>query len=668
MHPAIVVCRIIKRFMFILIRYPCYNHSELEKEIVTLSLPEEDLKEYLSNTSKERLYVLLPATVFFVYFLKSFFAPLYSLSLYDLSDVESNIKQVDDKLYEFTCMITNCTSIMFNSTLADDLAKLPVFALCNPKLSSWFHVSKFGGVLGCFIFSMIGFGILILGSLLSVQQIVAPSNNDSYMYAVAPSVERLRICNRMCDIIVDMANSFVNFRTLSLRRTFSHCQKCADDKRFSIQRSTLKSPATVRKNNSKQNHTSLCEVSHDKLTKYDNKQTEYTNGHAKVQDLSTKFDYTSLVSSYFYITTNQEFDAFVHDSLTIIRSGEWWQIFLAKLYLRALACFAAACLLMAYSVVFVMTTTANQTGRLMKQYAKLMNQAKCALWYLEGHDQNHLNELISVNKKHDQLEQIATIDLSLIDVRWDTYNALETTFCVSIPVAAVICAIIAFHLTISELTCWTEELRFQVQLAIEFSRFQLNLSKNKSLKFEQKSAAKFVPVYSKQANKKEVYCQKFSMLTLKQVFKEHTGSILNFVTIWPMQRENVAACERLNSHLESKLAHQELALSLMLQTRTSSSDQDNTRWQGFESLLEMNEKVYINFRLYVESIARFAPPVATMIIHDHVLNYGSALIALWYRRKIPSFTTEPMILISVSLAVSFYSILMASSIHAKVSS
>lgn len=642
MHLAIKVCRFITRLLFLLLRFPVNNHKQIEEKIVPLAVPKEDLDQYVATSSNRRLYVLLPVTVYLLYSIKSSFGGLYMLMLYDLTDPESNIKQLGVNLYEFTCLQTNCTQLSFNSTLAEDLVKLPVFALCNPKLSAYYHVGKFCGAFGILVFSMSGFGILIVGCMLPIQQFVASTSNNSLMYIVAPSVDRVSMSDRLSHILVDMTNSYLNFRRLTLRRAFGHCKACALKYLNNDLSTTHENGQLVCTNFSRHFRTT---TQHSRASTADSEKI--------VHNTMERY----LDGSFFWMTNELEIDAFVEDTLTIIRS-DWWQVFLAKLFIKSAIATASLFFFFATVIILTLTSKSQETGEILMKFAQQMEKAKCSIWY--------------THKQNSGLDYLSTFDgkiinLSLIDVSWDKYNRFDISFFHFCPVVMITFAIIAFHMSISELACWTAELRFQLELAIEFSRFQLNLNKGEE---EIRATRRLQNDYKRlKFGQPERKGQKFNMSLIKQVFKSQTGSRLLFIHTEPIKSKYYAAssqrisnCLSESTGLSTKIAHQELALSLMMD-----NSHEAKQWQGFESFLEMNQKLYMNFRLFTESIGCFSRPVATMIIHDQTLTYGFAVIAWWFRKKLPEITTESMVALVSSLIISFYGISAASNFHAKVS-
>ena len=178
-------CRLVKLALFFNAGYPCLKHSEIMQKVAIPSTSEEELNEYLEISSKNLgaksiVFILF----YFAYFIKCFVIAYYSLSWFDHKNLDKNIEYVEnsnDHLSKVTCLTTNCTRLSQTNrgTLAEDMSKLPVVALCNPVLSSFYCPIQHMDSYGLLIYTTFGLCVLFLGAILPLAQMLYPGNNES---------------------------------------------------------------------------------------------------------------------------------------------------------------------------------------------------------------------------------------------------------------------------------------------------------------------------------------------------------------------------------------------------------------------------------------------------------------------------------------------------------
>lgn len=109
-----------------------------------------------------------------------------------------------------------------------------------------------------------------------------------------------------------------------------------------------------------------------------------------------------------------------------------------------------------------------------------------------------------------------------------------------------------------------------------------------------------------------------------------------------------------DSRLESSLALKQLVAQTIQVDRLS-----------LQSAIELQEKLYVNFRIFVEHLQQFAPTMNCVILIINLYNYGFIALGIWQMRTMKNYIHAPVAMLIMDWFSALFLIGLASNIHAK---
>lgn len=501
-------CHWLKKTLFYVTRYPCFYHDEIIKNIVPQASSQQELDEYLELSNKRsRLSVIFFMMTYLIYVMKVSHYLIFTMSNVDLNNVESNIERIDENLFKFTCVLTNCTQLSSNSTLAEDMIQLPIFSICHPEISKQYPPVINLDSLGVLIFLICCLYILWMGFILPLQQNVYPINNESIMYVLAPNVQIKILIDRIKILMRDISISFQNYKTKFKKFTLQN-QSPVDldvykiDEQLRSSRSNAFSPPV---------RGGLCW--RQKMRSIGLQRNQI------IKDDGPRF-------------TDDELEEFAKDCLPAVRSSWWWTR-VTKNFCFSLMMLLNVASLIAFFIFAMILLYLNKKKTLLQNYATMMNQTGCAIWKLPT----------TTNATNDEMSK-SFVDLNDIRLDWSVYSIIETFFIYLGPTFTLAAVLTYYYQASCELMCWLIELHNHAMLAIEFMRFQDLLS----------------PTHEDYPGKKLV------MNEIRRRLLERTRFKFMILVSDSLKRQHT---KKTNSRLDVKIANQEYALDLIVNQRSS---------------------------------------------------------------------------------------------------
>lgn len=323
----------------------------------------------------------------------------------------------------------------------------------------------------------------------------------------------------------------------------------------------------------------------------------------------------------------EDLDELVEDCLPVIRSN-WWRSRLIKLILLTGLTIYCIYFCMGLLLLTHIDIELERRKALLQEMSHELIERNCSIWR-------------SSSFKNQPIEYV---HLEQMKVGWTIYSVLELTALVAQPVFAMIVELSYVYGSICELTCWLEEVKLQILLAIELAKLH---------------ETSYRPHNNNEDSSSSKPIKEFKLTLIREKFKENTNINFIYLQVKPMKLGlmDIKANQEISQSctLNIKLAHQEFIFQLM-----ASSD-----WNGPESYYDMMAKIYISFRLFVDFIGCYSPHVVKSVATSLIVNYGYAIISFWYSRQIKDFTLEPIVLVLFAWAFSTILILLTAKFHAQ---
>lgn len=178
-------------------------------------LERNELKDLTTEWHPSFSVALVCYNLLFV--VRNFYYAWWSITLFQNRRPQTSQEDLADGLTQtrLACIQTNCSSLSFgepdwNSAdlIATQMMKLPLFRICNPKLSSFYSPAIFSGKSLLFLTTahaiLIGLMCIIYPTLNSAWK----SHNESVMFIRAPTLTRRLNFVRMSRLVQDLSNSW----------------------------------------------------------------------------------------------------------------------------------------------------------------------------------------------------------------------------------------------------------------------------------------------------------------------------------------------------------------------------------------------------------------------------------------------------------------------------
>lgn len=576
----LTILRIMKRTLFFFIGYPYFDKDELEgRPEVLEGVPSAELKECMELSIK-RPCCLFSTVIFTIYFIKNNFVVISSFLAFDHYDPSRSLEEIT---YSSAGGGQYKPRYRFGC-IETNCTRLTNDSSLAQDLSFIPLITVCEPRLNIFYAPsayLDSFGLLLLTTV-SFQVFVLGAGVAIMQYYFPLSCESLMFILAPT-LIVNKIRNRLKILFVTLDKSFKNFKSIAADRRLDG---------------------GLC--AH----------------HSR--DRFRSFRYQIERPSIYHTDSDLENEELVEDCIPVIRSN-WWRAKLVRLFMHSIVAIystvtAIASILFIYIYIMLMKKRA-----FLKEVADSMAEQNCFIWHPSS----------------SQDRSIEYINLDPAGAKWTLYSLVETSVIVSPPLIMMSATLVSFYVTTCELACWLEEVKLQIQLAIETGRLQgAMLREPNNIK----------------PSRAEV-TTKFDLNMIRRKFKENTYlNSISRVTTKPMERRSIANApnKAVVRTLDAKMAQQEFVLDSLA----------TSRWNAQESYAEMIKKVYISFRLIVDLVSCYSPHVVNSVIVSLIMNYGFAIIALWYSRQIRNFNLEPITLVLCAWIFSAILILLAAKFHA----
>lgn len=622
------ICRLVKRCLFVLARYPVFQAEYIDRSINKPTTSREDLQSYNESSNRRgRFRTILLVLVYVVYSIKNSIVPIRTLLLFDHYNLESNIELVGGKTspeqwLRSSCLVTNCTRLSKNRSLAEDLSKLPIFHLCTPYLDKIYSPITKLDALGLLLYATSTFSLLLLGSWVPVQQLLYPTSNETIMFITAPEATTRTMRVKARELLVELFVSNDNFclNSTEKRNNFS-------TKRRLIDRASVRNRSN----------------GYNPVTKTQNGPKRVTLDSDKPLGIPVD-SWVCRVSG----KTNEQFERIADDCLPTIRSN-WWRHLTAQAFCQVLALTLATYATATVFVIALIQKKIYEKQDLLNEFANEIRQQNCLiLANFKRYNNDDLHGFIMGDE----------IQLSQLDLSWTGLALFQTGVLNLLPLFTVAIMFTYYFILICELICWINEIRLYLIASLVVAQYFDSKHNDKPIDSLQ-GHVKFSKLKCKHINETEF---KWFMFIRKATYP---NSKLFSFSLHNSQTNDALRIHQFWSELQSGkcLGDNDNCVNWTIGQNSSQMSQYT------ETDIENLEKVYINFRLFVEHIRGCTPGLMRiLIIICYLLDYGSTLIAVGLSRRVRDFKKEPMVVVTVTLIVSNFFIIMAANFHANVSS
>lgn len=220
-------CRLVTHFTHAYFKIPSVDKKFVIEQVAVESTPPNELREFerISSNNIKWILILICCNIAFVFKTGVTMRALHSVINYH--DHEGTIKYLGKDLHQFSCVITNCTSIMEGHSLAQDLGAMPLFSICFPFLSKINVPIVLMEDFGMLTFALSAFGVLLTGVLIPALQILSPRSADTIMFLPTPIVVTRMTRDRVIEYLGQVSESYSNFIKLGV----SWCRRIDIDSR-----------------------------------------------------------------------------------------------------------------------------------------------------------------------------------------------------------------------------------------------------------------------------------------------------------------------------------------------------------------------------------------------------------------------------------------------------
>lgn len=409
---------LITRVVFYTFRFPCIRESFINEKIAHPTTPPEELVELLHVSDRNPGLVFLFIIPYTAYFIKEAYIIYRVLAFYDHYEPENNIKKIDDSIYEFTCIRTNCTDLVGPNPKLMAISKIPVFAICNPRLTSFYTPILHIDAVGLLAFTVSAFGVLLIGTIMPLQQILFPANLEPLMFMIAPKSALRLTAEKISKIVHEITNSYKNYIPVPK----DWCLSDYVDKKYYA-------------------HSGTSGVLAGK--------TLAMNQYSKPA-----------------IEQPGRMENFQDDCPPATRT-EWWRLKLSwLLFVYDFFCVTTLSIAAAVVLYYIQSNIIAKYDKLAET-SMTIRRIGCAIWRVDLYE-NSSDELRENRKTVVDLEMVASKYL-----RWNAYSLPETSIINIWPLISVFLISGYYFCSILDLNCWLAELHYQLLFALDMSKFDL---------------------------------------------------------------------------------------------------------------------------------------------------------------------------------------------------
>jgi hypothetical protein len=720
--------RRIKRLMFLFCHFPALDANYIKKFIERPSTPADEIGAHYENCSNRGHGTLaIIIAVYLLYFCKNFYIPFETLRLFDHDRPERSVVVVGGgagtttnscaaagfrptaPVKQIACLSSDCvrlapsnvddriyystTGNASRATLADDFQRLPLFHICHPNIDKIYTPVDKLDSFGLLAFIWSAFNVLLLGVLATLQQLLFPSPNEMVFFLVAPVATRQLALDRAAELASEVAASFRNYcnkhkelvRRGLIGKRFKDERLVPADRWCGLRSALVARPDPVVLGPKVAG--AVLTIKGARSATLSTQKRPSCPQEANSPELA-ELQLTSLGSatnSHRRPSWPTRADALA-DCLSTIRT-RWWRNVLASVYIWMLV---VACLIVASLAVFCFAYIQYRVVKKRQLLAAMgaeMSRSNCSIWLtdslaggLAGSIDGACNATggrAAANKaqRPPQLAA-AAIDVANLNLEWSWFAMLETASLNVVP-AVFVGIMVAYNWTlVTELSVWLAEVRLYLVATSVVVGLKLAGPGNG---LYGGSAGRTPPVRH-ESTTRHIY----NMDYLKRKFQLETQSfsIFSFCSIQrPDDKRPIGDPENgshsrhqlccNNSRLVDRIREYQLT-KLLLGTsdadyhrngRTACTERELA--DDLEHAIETMEKVYVNFRMFIEHVRKATPGNATVFSIMYLLNYGLAIIGVVSSMRLHNLRSEPTFFIILGLTLANLQIFVGANFHAE---
>lgn len=304
-------------------------------------------------------------------------------------------------------------------------------------------------------------------------------------------------------------------------------------------------------------------------------------------------------------------EEYIEDCLPAVRS-DWWRHQMASIFCRVFVFFIIFEVIIGVWFVIFERHYIIWLTNTMHKYSTHMNKTKCSIW-----------------KQPDHLETFhfsisSAIHLENFDFKWNLYGACEMVPVIFLPCIAIGTVLTVNYVINCELSCWLNEIRRNMLFAIEVARIKsMKPSRLPDWTIQRRDSIKQT---TNSCGMAEMRCR----------FIEDTYFRWCFFKLKPLARINRhspgSGCPLLGQphslKVESCIAYEQLADQFYAIEDTNAT----------VALTVMLDKLFINFRLFMDLTNHCSENVASFVLISNMLAYGLTIICVYLNRKIYDFS------------------------------
>lgn len=358
------------------------------------------------------------------------------------------------------------------------------------------------------------------------------------------------------------------------------------------------------------------------------------SGHGRWKKRLISSHRSSVVFNY----TDQSID----DCMPVIRTP-WWRFKMVKLFCILLVAVSATIGLLVVFGCKDIYRRIEQNSIIWTEMQRHTEHANCRLWHVNEH--NH--------------HQLKYFNLSQIDTSWSLYQSVEHHVTMFFPGFSGVMLAYIFYITYSELSCWLAELQAYLLTCLVCCQFRLDRRD-----------------WSRQLEFNSLRSDEFNVAKMKFDFSKQVDSLGGVILVKRLDDQTITInSEAGDASLARRVSHRLATLSQSLGCRLeSNTNADRGHLYGLherDKNDDMNvqtlEKVYIQFRLFLDYVAHLSPCMTLFTAIVYSLTYGLVLVSVHYSGQVRVLTIEAIILIAIGSTFANNFVAVAANFHANVS-
>lgn len=418
------LCRLIKRYFFWMLKFPCHTPNSLIKDFSSINQEAlaKDNEEYESNSSEHRsarrqIVIVLTCLI---YSIKNFAIPFILLKSIDFKNTGFNTSNqwvIDRNTIQVFCVRTNCTQFFQpNSRLGLDMRYFPIIPICYPTLSWTFYPTIYLNTFAILVHAMVGSIVMVWGVIMPINQFCSDESRcDTLMFLVAPGQTRNLMFLEAHKLYQDYLASFANY----IKKYRKRALVCGDTNMhlFSVINPKIFTERRI------------------KDTVYEIKAKQYTED-TYVVNISRSYEFQ-----------NQ----FVRACLPSIRTIKW-QSAAQSIFIRGVVLSFLGFSMDAWFKTNDLLKRLSIASKELELVREEMFRSGCRAWYADD-DINVLPPDPTFTMK------------------WNLHTLVEISILLFVTILA--CCLVGLYVLVNhELNCWLRELQVEVKILIEITRLQ----------------------------------------------------------------------------------------------------------------------------------------------------------------------------------------------------